>query len=522
MYIAFLTTLGVTLQLGLATAQTKITVDAGTTYQVIDGFGFSEAFGFGSGVENAPAAQQTQALNYLFSTTEGAGMTILRNRIAADPNDTIEPNNPGSPSATPSYRSVGDDASQIFWSKKAREMGVKYIYADAWSAPGFMKTNNDYISGGYLCGVTGHSCSSGDWRQAYANYLVKYLQDYASQGITVDFVGFLNEPEFAPSYDSMTSNGTEAASFLPILHNAIQKAGLSTGITCCDAEGWNDQVTFTKQIVSAGAEQYLSRITSHWYTSNGTSPLNTNLRVWETEYADLDDAFTTTWYSSGAFNEGLTWAKLIYQGLVECNLSAFLYWIGAQLNSNAAGLVTLTGSGSSMNVIASGSLWAFAMFSRYIRPDAVRIGVSGTPPNTQVAAFKNTDGSIVAVMINTVASSQSISVGDGSISSAKAYYMDNSVSSPASLSIALSGGYVEATVPGYSVVTLVFSGTGSTSFTTTMTAKSTTSTTSTGGATGTGLAQHWGQCGGQGWTGSSVCASPYTCQSLNPYYSQCL
>lgn len=25
-------------------------------------------------------------------------------------------------------------------------MGVKYIYADAWSAPGFMKTNNNYVS----------------------------------------------------------------------------------------------------------------------------------------------------------------------------------------------------------------------------------------------------------------------------------------------------------------------------------------------------------------------------------------
>lgn len=173
-------------------------------------------------------------------------------------------------------------------------------------------------------------------------------------------------------------------------------------------------------------------------------------------------------------------------------------------------------------MVASGSLWAFAMFSRYIRPDAVRIGVSGTPPNTKVAAFKNIDGSIVAVMINTGASSQSVSVGGGSISSAKAYYMDNSVSSPSGLSITLSGGNVEATLPGYSVVTFVSSGTGSTSFTTTTTAKSITSTTSTGGATGTGLAQHWSQCGGQGWTGASVCTSPYTCQSLNPYYSQCL
>jgi hypothetical protein len=35
-------------------------------------------------------------------------------------------------------------------------------------------------NGGYLCGVTGESCSSGDWRQAYANFLVKYIQDYGT------------------------------------------------------------------------------------------------------------------------------------------------------------------------------------------------------------------------------------------------------------------------------------------------------------------------------------------------------
>lgn len=196
--------------------------------------------------------------------------------------------------------------------------------------------------------------------------------------------------------------------------------------------------------------------------------------------------------------------------------------IGAQSNSNAAGLVTLTGSGSSTQVVASGSLWAFAMFSRYIRPDAVRIGVSGTPTNTQVAAFKNTDGSIVTVMINSGASSQSISLGGGTISSAKAYYMDNSVSSPSSLSITLSGGNIATTLPAYSVVTFIFSSTGSTSSTTTTIVNSITSTTTTASATSTGLAQHWGQCGGQGWTGPSVCASPYTCQSVNPYYSQCL
>ncbi|KAK6542360.1 hypothetical protein TWF694_006319 [Orbilia ellipsospora] len=48
----------------------------------------------------------------------------------------------------------------------------------------------------------------------------------------------------------------------------------------------------------------------------------------------------------------------------------------------------------------------------------------------------------------------------------------------------------------------------------------TTTTTRNGGTTG-GAAQY-GQCGGIGWTGATSCNSPYTCKSLNPYYSQCL
>ncbi|TDZ19007.1 putative endoglucanase type F [Colletotrichum orbiculare MAFF 240422] len=32
----------------------------------------------------------------------------------------------------------------------------------------------------------------------------------------------------------------------------------------------------------------------------------------------------------------------------------------------------------------------------------------------------------------------------------------------------------------------------------------------------------WGQCGGNTWTGPTVCASGYTCSILNPYYHQCI
>jgi endoglucanase len=68
-------------------------------------------------------------------------------------------------------------------------------------------------------------------------------------------------------------------------------------------------------------------------------------------------------------------------------------------------------------------------------------------------------------------------------------------------------------------------GSGPTTTTTTTATTSTavhTSTTSSASSTSTAVAQEWGQCGGVGWTGPTVCASPWTCQEQNAYYSQCL
>lgn len=57
-------------------------------------------------------------------------------------------------------------------------------------------------------------------------------------------------------------------------------------------------------------------------------PDTNGLRVWQTEYAYLGNAYETTWYSNGGEDEGLYWANQIYQGIVTCELSAFLQWWG--------------------------------------------------------------------------------------------------------------------------------------------------------------------------------------------------
>jgi len=75
------------------------------------------------------------------------------------------------------------------------------------------------------------------------------------------------------------------------------------------------------------------------------------------------------------------------------------------------------------------------------------------------------------------------------------------------------------TVPGPTV----YAGGGATAPVSTSTAKPTTTVKTTATPTPTGcVAAKYGQCGGQGWTGCTICAAGSTCTASGSFYSQCL
>lgn len=144
-------------------AQQKVTVDLTKKYQTIDGFGISGAFQRANLIFKLQQPKQREVLDLLFNTTTGAGFSIVRNGIGSTPNsnndymNTILPKCPSTPAeVTIDYSGYvwdGKDSGQLALSQRAQEYGVKTFYADAWSAPGCMKTNNQDTNGGTLCGV---------------------------------------------------------------------------------------------------------------------------------------------------------------------------------------------------------------------------------------------------------------------------------------------------------------------------------------------------------------------------------
>lgn len=351
-----------------------------------------------------PPDQQNRVLDFLFSDTAGAGMSILRNGIGSSVDSekdfmmSIEPVSPGSPSSPPNYVWNGSDESQVWLSQQAIGYGVRTIYADAWSAPGFMKTNGNDSNGGNICGVPGTDCATGDWRQAFANYLVQYLRLYRETGINITHLGFLNEPDLNQTYAAMQSSGIQAGDFLNVLSPTLQAAGFSSvKLVCCDATGWLQQEDILSELQTVpGAEDTLSVVSSHGYQTDPKLPFDTPHRVWQTEWADLTGAWTDSWDFLGKVGEGISWANKIQQALTLSNCSAFLYWIGAETTKTNSALIRLNGT----SVEVSSRLWAFGQFSRFVKPGATRIGTKSDIRVLHTSAFENANGTIAVQVIN--------------------------------------------------------------------------------------------------------------------------
>lgn len=161
----------------------------------------------------------------------------------------------------------------------------------------------------------------------------------------------------------------------------------------------------------ASVDSLISTITAHAYTSAPNSPLNTKHSVWQTEYADLSGAWTTAWYGNGGAGDGLTWANNIYNGVVKANCSGYLYWIATQrYNQNGQVNEKLISINADNSYTVSKRLWAFAQWSRFVRPDATRVGTTASIASVVTSAFRNVDGSVAVQVINNGASAVSVAV----------------------------------------------------------------------------------------------------------------
>jgi glucosylceramidase len=168
-----------------------IQVDSTRRHQPIEGFGYTLTGGSAQLLMAMSPAARAALLRELFGT-EGSqiGVSYLRLTVgASDLNDRVFTYNdlpPGETDPGLNRFDLGPDRRDVL--PVLREILAIQpdlrLLASPWSAPSWMKTNQD-SKGGTL---------KPEWYAAYARYLVKYVQAMQAEGIRIHALTVQNEP----------------------------------------------------------------------------------------------------------------------------------------------------------------------------------------------------------------------------------------------------------------------------------------------------------------------------------------
>ena len=201
-------------------------------YQSMDGFGFALTGGSAQLLMRMDASHRKALLEELFGTQDkGIGVSYLRISIgSSDMNDhafTYDDLKPGETDPSLAKFDFGPDKTSVIPALKeiiAINPRIK-ILGSPWSAPAWMKTNDD-LKGGNL---------QPEYYDAYAQYLVKFITGMKNAGIRIDAVTPQNEPLNPNNTPSMVMQAADEAAFIKkSLGPAFRKAGIETKIIVYD------------------------------------------------------------------------------------------------------------------------------------------------------------------------------------------------------------------------------------------------------------------------------------------------
>lgn len=385
----------------------SINVDTTSTFQTIDGFGFALTGGSASVINSLPGAQKDALLRELFGTdSAGIGVSYLRISIgASDMSSSAFTYDDGLTKDPLLQRfSIGIEQTDLIPVLKAIiaiNPAIK-ILGSPWSAPAWMKTNNNLSQG---------SLDTANYA-VYARYLVKYIQAMKAQGILIDAITPQNEPLNANNNPSMVMQASEEALFVKNdLGPQLKTAGLNTKIIVYDHNA--DRTDYPLAILADNsANSFVDGSAFHLYAGE-ISSLNAVHLAYPAKNLYFTEQYTP---STGGFGGDLGWhlTNLIIgatrnwcRNVLEWNLATDAnfgpHTIGGC--SVCKGAITIS-QGITRNV----SYYIIAHASKFVRPGAIRIGSENLPGLPNVA-FKNLDGSKVLIVLNSSSTLQNFSIG---------------------------------------------------------------------------------------------------------------
>ncbi|MFL5788398.1 MAG: glycoside hydrolase family 30 protein [Flavisolibacter sp.] len=389
--------------------QVCVFVDPNHTFQTMLGIGGALTDASAETFFKLPKEKQEEFLEAYYNPQKGIGYTLGRTNInscdfSSDTYTYVKEND----KELKSFSVQHDEKYRIPFIKKviAAAGGKLKLFVSPWSPPGWMKSNNDILHGGKLLE---------QYKYAWSNYYIKFINAYEKRGIPVWGLSVQNEPMATQRWESCIYTGEEERDFIKkYLGPTLQKAGMRNRKLIA----WDHNRDLVYQRASTvlndpESAKYIWGIGFHWYeTWTGSDMQFENLKRVKESFPFTNLLFTEGCVEKFSMDRINDWSlgERYGKSMINDFNSGTVGWTDWNVLLDETGGPNHVGNFCFAPVIAdtrdgslhyTNSYYYIGHFSKFVRQGAKRISCSSNRDILMTTAFKNSDGRIDVIVMNT-------------------------------------------------------------------------------------------------------------------------
>ncbi|RZM24261.1 MAG: glycosyl hydrolase, partial [Pedobacter sp.] len=280
------------------------------------------------------------------------------------------------------------------------------LYVSPWSPPAWMKDNNNMLQGGKL---------KQEFKQAWANYYIKFIRAYEKREIPVWGLSVQNEPMAKQRWESCIFTAEDERDFIreylgPTLH---KEKMADKKLIAWDHN--RDQIYQRASTILSDPEaaKYVWGIGFHWYETWTKSGMQfENLKRVKEAFPDKELIFTEGCKEKFDLDSVNNWSlgeRYGYSMINDFNAGTAAWTDWNILLDEKGGpnhvqnycFAPIHADTRSGELIYTNAYYYLGHFSKFVRPGAKRIITSSSRDILQTTGFVNPDGKIVIVVMNT-------------------------------------------------------------------------------------------------------------------------
>ncbi|XP_015601455.1 glucosylceramidase [Cephus cinctus] len=426
------------------TSELNFNLNRSLTYQSITGFGGAFSDSAGINIKNLSQAAQNNLMEAYFGVN-GSRYNFGRIPIGGSDFSTRKYTYDDSPDdiSLAQFALADEDLQyKIPLMQKALELNpdLKFLAAP-WTAPPWMKTNNDYNGIGFL---------KKEYYQLYTDYLIKFMDAYKDYGLEMWSLSTGNEPfnGLIPiiSINSMGWTPSSLSNWIsnnlgPTLRASPYNA---TKILTLDDQQFELPWFIAKLFKDPKTKNYTDGVAFHWYWDNliGSSVLDATHDEFPDKFLIMTEACAGAYPTDvekvmlGSWTRGESYILDIIENLSHWTTG----WIEWNLALNEKGGPSWTTNFVDSSIIVNAendefykqpTYYALAHFSKFIPRNSVRIDLPSSSDIKSVAFITPTNDTVI-VLYNKNGTAQDLSIKDPN------------------------RGYINVKLPGSSIHTIIY------------------------------------------------------------------